>query len=228
MYEFKLADLGEGMNEAEVAEWLVKVGDTLKLDQPMVRVETDKALVEIPSPVAGRVSEIRIQSGQTAQVGAVLAVLDTPGKGNGASQAAQANASMAAVTTSQIVAGSPVEHAPGAAMPTPRSRVLAAPAVRKLAFELGVDLDQVTPSSATGRVSLEDVRSYAGSPMAAQHPVGAQFIEPEPTPTAVEPVAAPSAALPERQTPDRAAQAHRGTHGAFVAHRAARRRLRRA
>jgi len=198
MYEFKLADLGEGMNEAEVAEWLVKVGDTLKLDQPMVRVETDKALVEIPSPVAGRVSEIRIQSGQTVQVGAVLAVLDTPGKGNGASQTTGANASAAAVTTSQIVASSPVEHAPGAAMPTPKARVLAAPAVRKLAFELGVDLEQVTPSSPTGRVSLEDVRAFAESPKES-HPAGSQFIAPEPTPAAVEPVAAPAATLSERQ-----------------------------
>ena len=195
MYEFKLADLGEGMNEAEVAEWLVKVGDTLKLDQPMVRVETDKALVEIPSPVAGRVSEIRIQSGQTAQVGAVLAVLDTPGKGNGASQATGANASAAAVTTSQIVAGSPVEHAPSTAMPTPKSRVLAAPAVRKLAFELGVDLDQVTPSSATGRVSLEDVRAYAERANAA--PVLAQ--PSQAAPTVPQPEPSIPIAPPERQ-----------------------------
>ena len=61
MQEFKLPDLGEGMQEAEVVEWLVKAGDTLKLDQTMVKVETDKAVVEIPSPVAGRIAEIRVQ-----------------------------------------------------------------------------------------------------------------------------------------------------------------------
>jgi len=200
MYEFKLADLGEGMNEAEVAEWLVKVGDTLKLDQPLVRVETDKALVEIPSPVAGRVSEIRIQSGQTAQVGAVLAVLDTPGKGNGASQTTGANASASAVTTAPVVASPQAQPAPVTAAPAPKSRVLAAPAVRKLAFELGVDLEQVAPSSATGRVSLEDVRAYTERAKAA--PVSAQPAQPAPgrdqsAPTPPEPSI--PAAPPERQ-----------------------------
>jgi pyruvate dehydrogenase E2 component (dihydrolipoamide acetyltransferase) len=167
MYEFKLADLGEGMHEAEIAEWLVKVGDTLKLDQPMVRVETDKALVEIPSPVAGRVSEIRIESGQTASVGAVLAVLDTPDKGNGASQTAGANATVATARTATGRDKSAPSTINREATATPRSRVLAAPAVRKLAFELDVDLEQVTPSSATGRVSLDDVRAFAERAQAA-------------------------------------------------------------
>ncbi len=61
MYEFKLADLGEGMHEAEIVEWLIKVGDTPKLDQTIARVETDKAIVELPAPVSGKVSEIRGQ-----------------------------------------------------------------------------------------------------------------------------------------------------------------------
>lgn len=196
MYEFKLADLGEGMHEAEIAEWLVKVGDTLKLDQPMVRVETDKALVEIPSPVAGRVSEIRIQSGQTASVGSVLAVLDTPDKGNGASQASGTNAvpgrdKLAPSSTTMNREATAAQ----AAAPGPRARVLAAPAVRKLAFELGVDLEQVTPSSATGRVSLEDVRAYAERAQAA--PVSAQPTQPAPTVSQPEPSI--SAVPPERQ-----------------------------
>src|SRR6266550_5422108 len=83
MQEFKLPDLGEGMQEAEVVEWLVKAGDTLKLDQTMVKVETDKAVVEIPSPVTGRVAEIRVQDGQTARVGDVLVVFDAPVSTNG-------------------------------------------------------------------------------------------------------------------------------------------------
>src|SRR5947209_20070819 len=82
MYEFKLADLGEGMHEAEVVEWLIKVGDTTKLDQTIARVETDKAIVELPSPVAGRVSEIRIKDGQTAKVGEVLVIFETPTNGS--------------------------------------------------------------------------------------------------------------------------------------------------
>src|SRR5579884_4568573 len=87
MQEFKLPDLGEGMQEAQIVEWLVGPGDTLRLDQPVVRVETDKAIVEIPSPVAGRVSEIRFQPGQTAKVGEVLLVYDAPqGRSGGKAQ----------------------------------------------------------------------------------------------------------------------------------------------
>src|SRR5947207_4984423 len=82
MQEFKLPDLGEGMQEAEVVEWLVKPGDTLKLDQTMVKVETDKAIVEIPSPVAGRVSEIRVRGGQVAKVGDVLVAFEAPANGD--------------------------------------------------------------------------------------------------------------------------------------------------
>ncbi len=74
MYEFKLADLGEGMHEAEIVQWLINVGDTTKLDQAIAKVETDKAVVELPSPVAGRVSEIRFKDGETAKVGDVLVV----------------------------------------------------------------------------------------------------------------------------------------------------------
>src|SRR5579859_7589877 len=76
MNELKLADLGEGMHEAEIVEWLVHEGDSVRLDQPVVRVETDKAIVEIPSPVAGRITEIRFQPGQSAQVGEILAVYE--------------------------------------------------------------------------------------------------------------------------------------------------------
>ncbi len=156
MQEFKLPDLGEGMQEAEVVQWLVKLGDTLKLDQTMVKVETDKAVVEIPSPVAGRVAEIRVQDGQVAKVGDVLVVFETSATANrGSAFPSQSNAS-ASVPTQPTSAPSPATR-----IPTTKQRVLAAPAVRKLAFELGIDLEQVTPSNPNGRVSIEDVRSYA-------------------------------------------------------------------
>jgi pyruvate dehydrogenase E2 component (dihydrolipoyllysine-residue acetyltransferase) len=146
MNELKLADLGEGMHEAEIVEWLVKVGDTVKIDQTVVKVETDKAVVEIPSPVTGRVTEIRVPSGQTAKVGDVLVIFDMPG----------AAGSSSAIPVSQDGAAARAQQ------PAPKHRVLAAPAVRKLAFELGVDLEQVTPSLPVGRVSLDDVKAFAG------------------------------------------------------------------
>lgn len=195
MNELKLADLGEGMREAEIVEWLVHPGDSVSLDQPVVRVETDKAIVEIPSPVAGRLIQIRFQPGQTAQVGDVLAVYET----------SQVHATKSGAN------GTPLD---GSDRPTPservraalvedtseirgstgaQKRVLAAPAVRKLAFELGIDLAQVTPSAANGRVTLEDLRAHAArGPVAAGN--GASAV---PTPAAVPavpPVLAPAAA----------------------------------
>ena len=161
-YEFKLADLGEGMHEAEIVQWLIDVGDTAKLDQAIAKVETDKAVVELPSPVTGRVSEIRVKDGQTAKVGDVLVVFETSagssGDGTPKSSETSAAATSSAPTNMSSVATSSSQSAPSVAA---RPRVQAAPAVRKLAFELGVDLEQVTPSSASGRVSLEDVRAYA-------------------------------------------------------------------
>ena len=164
MSELKLADLGEGMHEAEIVEWLVKVGDTVKLDQTVVKVETDKAVVEIPSPVTGRVAEIRVQDGQTARVGDVLVVFDAPTPSNG-DNAASAKGQGAATTVPPAVPSSSPTPATQTTQPTqptaPKQRVLAAPAVRKLAFQMGVDLEQVTPSNPNGRVSIEDVKAIA-------------------------------------------------------------------
>lgn len=167
MQEFKLPDLGEGMTEAEIVQWLVKPGDTLKLDQNMVKVETDKAVVEIPSPVAGRVAEIRVQDGQVAKVGDVLVVFETStsAKGDGLHPSQYSEA--AAATTGPLSTSSP---SPAAQTPTTKQRILAAPAVRKLAFELGIDLEQVTPSNPNGRVSIEDVRAYAEQARASSTP----------------------------------------------------------
>src|SRR5579883_3429762 len=150
MNELKLADLGEGMHEAEIVEWLIQEGDTVRLDQPVVRVETDKAIVEIPSPVAGRVREIRFQPGQTAQVGEVLLVYDAPqGRSSGKAQGSASVTAPAGSTASveaQRTQGAPlhtqqeagaVNAAPALASSTSTSngtaganrRVLAAPAV---------------------------------------------------------------------------------------------------
>lgn len=170
MQEFKLPDLGEGMHEAEIARWLVKPGDTIKLDQPMVEVETDKALVEIPSPVSGRISDIRVLAGQVAKVGEVLVVFETPDDRSSTND----SGSFKSVTTNpatQTASASSSSISTAEASPPPKKRVLAAPAVRKLAFELGVDLEQVTASNPNGRVSIEDVQAYAELSKAQTAPV---------------------------------------------------------
>src|SRR5579883_1033574 len=164
MNELKLADLGEGMHEAEIVEWLVKEGDTVRLDQPIVRVETDKAIVEIPSPVAGRIREMLFQPGQTAKVGEVLVVYDAPATRNGAGKTQHTQQVNPSVHGAPALA--PAANIAGAA-PENKKRVLAAPAVRKLAFELGIDLAEITPTAANGRISMEDVRTYAERAKAA-------------------------------------------------------------
>src|SRR6266852_203278 len=156
MQEFKLPDLGEGMQEAEIVQWLVKPGDTIKLDQTMVKVETDKAVVEIPSPVAGRVTEIRVQDGQVAKVGDTLVVFESSTSSNGGGSTSSQN-SASTLAVNKLISATP----PATQTQATKQRVLAAPAVRKLAFELGIDLEQVTPSNPNGRVSIEDVRAYA-------------------------------------------------------------------
>src|SRR6266581_1122223 len=124
MYEFKLADLGEGMHEAEIVQWLIDVGDTAKLDQAIAKVETDKAVVELPAPVAGRVSEIRVKDGQTAKVGDVLVIFET-------STAANRNNVVKDVQASAPPAPSVEQSSPSTKAPA-RPRPLAVPAVRKL------------------------------------------------------------------------------------------------
>ncbi len=152
MQEFKLPDLGEGMQEAEIRHWLVKPGDSVKLDQPMVEVETDKAVVEIPSPVAARIADIRVPEGKVAKLGEVLVVFDI---GTAKSTTKASEASPTTVSTSSAA---PTQSSASA---TTRTRVLAAPAVRKRAFELGIDLEQVPSSHPSGRVTMEDVQTYA-------------------------------------------------------------------
>jgi pyruvate dehydrogenase E2 component (dihydrolipoamide acetyltransferase) len=155
MQEFKLPDLGEGMEEAEIRHWLVKPGDTVHLDQAIVQVETDKAVVEIPSPVAGRITDIRVQEGNVARLGEVLVTFDTE----------NAAASPHPTSTVQSNTPIPVKNSVPAPLASPTyrgtQRRLAAPAVRKRAFELGIELADVPSSHPTGRVTMDDIQSYS-------------------------------------------------------------------
>jgi pyruvate dehydrogenase E2 component (dihydrolipoamide acetyltransferase) len=130
-YEFKLPDLGEGVREGEIARWLVRVGQTIAEDDPLVEIQTDKTTVEIPSPAAGTVARILVEEGQLVPVGTPLVVI-----GDG-------------------------EVTPAPAEETPPARVQATPVVRKIAAELGVDLASVTGTGPGGRITEDDVRSAA-------------------------------------------------------------------
>jgi pyruvate dehydrogenase E2 component (dihydrolipoamide acetyltransferase) len=139
-YEFKLPDLGEGLTEGEIARWLVAEGDEIAEDQPLVEVQTDKTTVEIPSPAAGKVASILVAEGATVPVGTVLVVI-----GDDATAPAAPSALAAAA-----------QSAPA----SDRARVT--PRVRRVAQELGVELDSVTGTGPQGRVTEDDVRNAAG------------------------------------------------------------------
>ena len=143
-YEFKLPDLGEGLTEGEVAKWLVAEGDEIEEDTPLVEIQTDKTTVEIPSPAAGKVARILVAEGDVVPVGTVLVVI---GDGD--------------VAAAQPPAPSKTDMSEGQA-PGHVQRVQATPLVRKIAQELGVELEALTPSGAGGRVTEDDVRNAAG------------------------------------------------------------------
>ena len=158
-YEFKLPDLGEGLTEGEIARWLVEVGQEIAEDDPLVEVQTDKTTVEIPSPAAGKVASILVEEGKVVPVGTVLVVI-----GDGAAppaEAEQPRAEPAAPDTSERQ----LESTPLMGS-DPKPKVRATPLVRKVARELGVDLERIEGSDPKGRITEDDVRRAAdGGPV---------------------------------------------------------------
>lgn len=161
-FEFKLPDIGEGVVEAEIVAWHVAVGDTVEEDAPLADVMTDKATVEVPSPVAGKVLELRGAVGDKVRVGSVLVVLDAPSAGAQPKATAPtpptrpAPAPTPAPAPAAARAAPPPEPAPQ----SPASRPLASPAVRRRALEQGVDLRQVRGSGPAGRIVDEDIANW--------------------------------------------------------------------
>lgn len=159
MTRFNLPDLGEGLQEAEIVRWHVAVGDQVAVDQPMVAMETAKAVVEVPAPFAGLIAALHGKPGDTIATGAPLVDFQIEGA-NGSANGATADAG--------IAKGGVVGHMPetdeviGASMARPgmratgqRARVL--PAVRELARKLGVDAEALQGSGPGGVVTLDDV-----------------------------------------------------------------------
>ncbi len=180
-FEFKLPDIGEGVVEGEIVEWMVTVGDTVKEDDPILSVMTDKATVEIPAPCEGTVESIVGEAGDILPVGAVCIVFDVDGEGN----AAEASAPVAD-KTSPSEESSPVEEKAAEAPPAPElppvpaapaaapvaraagTKALASPAVRQRARAANVDLQLVAGSGPAGRISHADLdRHIAGGAAAA-------------------------------------------------------------
>lgn len=146
-YVFKMPDLGEGTVSAEVVEWKVKVGDLVTEDQIIAEVMTDKAAVEIPAPVSGRVLSISGQPGEMVAVGAELIAFETAGG---------ATANAPAVVPAEAARAAP---AAASAAVTPGTRVMASPATRRKAHVAGIDLAAVSGSGPGGRISAQDLEA---------------------------------------------------------------------
>ena len=153
--EFKFPDVGEGITEGEIVKWLVKEGDEVKEHQALGEVETDKAIVEMPSPYSGVILKINIKEGETVKVGETLVVIGERGEQVDETQVKE---SLKPEVRPASVVGY-LEEAPEETKPEVKFEgVLATPAVRKLAKELGVDLSKVKGSGFGGRITEDDMK----------------------------------------------------------------------
>ena len=176
-YVFKLPDVGEGTAEAEIAAWHVAVGDMVTEDQHLVDIMTDKAVVEIPSPVAGRIVTLHGAAGEMRPVGGALIEFEVEGAGN-AKAAAPPKPVEAAPVAVKPPEPKPVEAKPAPTAPAPVAREaakpafatraagdkpLASPAVRKRAWDLGIELQFVPGTGPAGRIGHDDLDGFIAS-----------------------------------------------------------------
>ena len=149
-FDFKFPDVGEGITEGEVVKWEVKEGEKVSEHQTIAKIETDKAIVEIPSPKAGTILKIYHKEGDTVKVGETLVTIGELGEG------AEIPEPRATVPTTSVVGV--LEEAP---VTVTEPSVLATPATRRLAKDLATDISQITGTGLDGRITEEDVRKYA-------------------------------------------------------------------
>lgn len=156
--ELKVPALGESISEATVAKWLKKVGDTVKVDEPLVELETDKVTTEVPSPVSGAIAEIIAAEGAEVAIGAVLAIIAEGAAGNASAAPAAAVAPVATpapAAAAPAPAAAPVATAVSANLDYPL-----APAVRKLVEDNSLDASKIPATGKDGRLSKEDVLAF--------------------------------------------------------------------
>ena len=182
--EIRLPDLGENIESGDVIQVLVSVGDVIKEEQPIVELETDKAVIEVPSPVAGKVTAIHAKAGEIVKVGAL--VINVEPDGGQAVQVEEAVReddkaaapqpavpetqdperpkaieTMSAPSPAPVIEPAPPVAAPPAVPLSQRAVAPAAPSVRRLAREIGVDINQVIGTGPAGRISAEDVKAHS-------------------------------------------------------------------
>lgn len=219
LFEFRLPDIGEGIHEGEIVKWFIKAGDEVNEDDIICEVQNDKAVVEIPSPVKGKVLEVLVSEGTVAVVGDVLVRLDAPGYENLSFKGQHAEETPA--TTPVPEAAQVIEHevqaayeqakpettAPGAPAPVaaiePKENVIAMPSVRKYARIKNVDLRIVPGSGKNGRVTKADVDAFLSGGVSAVAPsVQAEEISVEVVTTEAKAETPKAAPIPEGAYPE--------------------------
>jgi len=184
IHVIKMPDIGEGIAEVELVAWNVNPGDRVTEDQPLADVMTDKATVEIPSPVAGKVLSLGGKPGQVMAVGSELIRIEVEGAGNAAAASARASASpplatpaTPAATAAAVVTPAAqkrvVAAAPAAAVRPPDDKPVASPAVRRQAWDMGIELRYVSGSGTAGRITHQDLDAYAAQQVALGHAASA-------------------------------------------------------
>jgi 2-oxoisovalerate dehydrogenase E2 component (dihydrolipoyl transacylase) len=156
LVEVKLHDIGEGMTEGEIIHYFVKVGDSVKVDQPLVEVQTDKMVAELPSPASGKVKEIVVDHGTTVSVGTTLLLLETEGaEAVGTEEKPKEDAPKKEDVSTTLRQKTTKPEKKGE-----KSFIIAAPYTRKIAREFRVDINEITGTGANGRITVEDVYNF--------------------------------------------------------------------
>jgi 2-oxoglutarate dehydrogenase E2 component (dihydrolipoamide succinyltransferase) len=199
MAEVTLPQLGETVTEGTITRWFKKVGDTVAADEPLFEVSTDKVDTEVPSPVAGVLTEIRVPEGETVPVGAVIGVVGDAGAVVAAPPAAApapvVEAAPAPVVAAPVVAApapAPVVAAPVSAPATGNDNRLLSPVVRRLVTEHNLNVDSIAGTGPGGRITREDVLDHIDKIAAGSAPAAAPAARPaavSPAPVASAPVA---------------------------------------
>ncbi|MDP4162973.1 MAG: dihydrolipoamide acetyltransferase family protein [Bacillota bacterium] len=221
-FQFKMPDIGEGIHEGEIVKWFVKAGDKVQEDDVLCEVQNDKAVVEIPSPVAGTVEEVLIGEGTIATVGQILITFDAPGyenlkfKGDHEDEAPKQQEKTEAQVQSTLEAGQDIKKeaatpeiapaATGAGVQQQAEvdldrRIIAMPSVRKYAREKGVEIRQVSGTGKNGRIMKNDIDAFltGGASAPAVQAVSAETAA---APKAEETKTAAAAPIPQGEYPE--------------------------
>ncbi|UBH11695.1 dihydrolipoamide acetyltransferase family protein [Macrococcus armenti] len=196
-FEFKLPALGEGIFEGEVVKWFVKAGDEVKEDDILLEVQSDKSVVEIPSPVTGKINTIVAEEGTVANLGEVIVTIDSD-DAHAQNDASEAKEEPKEEATETKEAAPKAEAKASDVAVDENRRVIAMPSVRKLARDNGVNIKAVQGTGKNGRVLKDDVLAYMnGGQAQAEAQTEAPKAEAQEAPKAAQPIAAPEGDFPE-------------------------------